>query len=207
MKGLTEKQQGILDFIEEFGRREGMAPTVYEIAEHFGIKPATSFAHLRALQRKGYIDRTSKARSVTLLRSGSPKQASLTLSVPLLGRISAGVPLFAAENKEDTLQIDPAMLPFGIGGHRLFALRINGDSMKEAGVIDGDIIIAKEMNTPEIGEIVVALVENDEATVKYFYLADGKVELRPANKRYQSQFYEYDQIQVQGIVVSLYRKF
>ena len=99
------------------------------------------------------------------------------------------------------------MLPFGIGGHRLFALRINCDSMKEAGVIDGDIIIAKEMNTPEIGEIVVALVENDEATVKYFYLAYGKVELRPANKRYQSQFYEYDQIQVQGIVVSLYRKF
>ena len=81
MKGLTEKQQNILDFITEFQSRQSMAPTVYEIADRFDIKPATAFAHLRALQRKGYIDRSSKARSVTLLRGNSPKHMSLSLNM------------------------------------------------------------------------------------------------------------------------------
>ncbi len=208
MKGLTDKQQAILDFIAEFSRREGMAPTVYEIADHFGIKPATSFAHLRALQRKGYIDRSSKARSVTLLRGDRPKHLSLTLSIPLLGRISAGLPLLAEENREEMIQIDPSMLPYGIGGHRLFALKVNGDSMKDAGILDGDVIISKESATPEIGDIVVALVDCDETTVKYFYLGDkGKAELRPANKRYSPQIYDLDKILIQGIVISLFRKF
>ncbi len=208
MKGLTVKQQRILDFIDEFSRREGMAPTVYEVADHFDIKPATAFAHLRALQRKGYIERSSKARSVTLVRGSRPKHLSLTLSIPLLGRISAGLPLFAEENREDTIQVDPSILPYGIGGHRLFALSVNGDSMKDAGILDGDTIIAKEMTTAEIGDIVVALVDGDEATVKYFYLSDdGKVELRPANKRYSPQIYDLDKVQIQGIVISLFRKY
>jgi repressor LexA len=206
MKGLTTKQQNILDFIEEFQQRNGMSPTVYEIAEHFGIRSATAFAHLRALQQKGYIERSSKARSLTLKRSASPKHLSLTLSVPILGRISAGLPLLAEENIEDTLKMDPAMLPYGLGGHRLFGLRVTGESMIEAGINDGDVVIAKEDHTAEVGDIVIAIVE-DEATMKYFHLGDNQVELRPANSTMNSQYYNYDQVGIQGKVVALYRTY
>ncbi|MBQ9446172.1 MAG: hypothetical protein IJU61_06240, partial [Victivallales bacterium] len=87
MKGLTDKQQEILDFISEFTRQEGMSPTIYEISTHFEIKSATAFAHVRSLQRKGYVNRSSKARSLTLLNAERPKHFSLSLSVPILGRI------------------------------------------------------------------------------------------------------------------------
>jgi len=206
MKGLTDRQQAILDFIEEFSRTENMAPTVYEIASKFEIKPATAFAHLRALQRKGYVDRSSKARSLTLLRPSSPKHVSLNLSIPILGRISAGLPLLAEENIEESIQLDPRVLPKGIGGHRLFGLRVNGQSMKDAGILHGDLIVAKEMHSPQIGDAVVALV-GDEATVKHFYINDEKLELRPANKDFKSQFYALDEVQIQGIVIALYRTY
>ena len=112
MKGLTVKQQEILDFVDRFMRHEGMAPTVYEIADYFKIKSATAFAHLRALQRKGYVNRSSKARSLTLVRaSDSPRHMSLTLSIPLLGRISAGLPLLAEEQIEGHMHFDPKLLP------------------------------------------------------------------------------------------------
>lgn len=206
MKGLTQKQQDILDFIDEFNRRQGMAPTVYEIADHFNVKSATAFAHLRALQRKGYVERSSKAGSLTLMRGSSPKHLSLTLSVPILGRISAGMPLMAEENIEEIVQMDPGLLSWGTGGHRLFGLRVGGDSMVEKGIMDKDVIIAKEQSTAQIGDIVVALVDG-EATVKSFYLFDGQVELRPANPAYQSQVHAVGEVLVQGVVIAMYRMY
>ena len=206
VKGLTKKQQEILDFIEEFIRGEGMAPTVYEIADHFGIKSATAFAHLRALQRKGYVSRSSKARSLTLLRSERPKHVSLTLSIPVLGRISAGVPLLAEEQVESTIKFDPALLPRGAGGHKIFGLRVFGDSMRDLGILDGDIVISKQSSTPALGDIVVALVEN-ETTVKSLYVKGDRVELRPANPAFDSQFYPMDKVQIQGIVIALHRTY
>ena len=204
MKGLTAKQQQLLDFIEAFSNREGMAPTVNEIAEHFDIKAATAFAHLRALQRKGYVSRSSKARSLTLLRSDRPRHMSLTLSIPVLGRISAGMPLLAEEHVETTVQFDPKLLPRGAGGHRLFGLRVFGESMKDAGILDGDIVIAQQTEQASIGDVVVALVEN-ETTVKYLYIQDTGVELRPANPEYASQIYPLDKVFIQGVVVALQR--
>ncbi len=206
MKGLTKKQQEMLDFIDQFIRREGMAPTVYEVADYFDIKSATAFAHLRALQRKGYVTRSSKARSLTLLRSDSPKHLSLTLSIPVLGRISAGMPLLAEEQIECTIQFDPTLLPRGSGGHKVFGLRIFGDSMRDLGILDGDIVVAKQLSTPNIGDIVIALVDN-ETTVKSFYIKDGQAELRPANPAYKSQLYPLDKVFIQGIVVALQRTF
>jgi len=206
MKGLTTKQQEILDFIDLFSRREGMAPTVYEIADDFGIKSATAFAHLRALQRKGYVTRTSKARSLSLVHSDRPSHLSLTLSIPVLGRISAGVPLLAEEQIESTIQFDPGMLPRGAGGHKLFALKVTGDSMRGLGILDGDIVIAKQVDSPAIGDIIVALVEN-ETTVKSLYVKEGKIELRPANPDYKSQFYAPDKLFVQGVVIGLHRTY
>ena len=208
MRGLTDKQQEILDFIEDFTRREGMSPTVYEVGEYFKIRTPTAFAHIRALQKKGYVDRSSKARSLTLLRGSSPKHMSLTLSIPLLGRISAGLPLFAEENKKATIHVDPGLIARGTGGHRLFGLEVVGMSMQDAGILDGDTLIIKESKIAELGDIVIALVDKTEATCKYFYHAeDQQIELRPANDDFKSQFYNYDEVEIQGVLVGLNRRY
>ncbi|NLG14191.1 MAG: transcriptional repressor LexA [Lentisphaerae bacterium] len=206
MKGLTDRQQEILDFISEFTRQEGMAPTNSEIAHRFDIKSATAFAHVKALERKGYVTRSSKARSLSVLHADRPKHLSLTLSVPILGRISAGVPLLAEENIERKIQVDPAMLPRGLGGHKLFGLIVQGDSMKDMGIYEGDIVIAKKVEQASIGDIVIAIVEGGETTIKSLYLSDSmQYELRPANKEYRSRYYDYDKLAIQGVVVALQR--
>lgn len=204
MKGLTDKQQEILDYIGQFSRREGMAPTVYEIGDYFSIKSATAFAHLRALQRKGYITRSSKARSLSLLHAEKGHNRSFLLDVPVVGRVSAGAPLLAEEQIESHLQFDPAMLPRGTGGHKVFGLRIFGDSMRDLGILDGDIVIVKQVGSANIGDIVVALV-GTETTVKSLYLKDGKVELRPANPSFKPQFYTPEKVFIQGVVIGLQR--
>ncbi len=207
MRGLTAKQREILVFIEDFVHHQGMAPTVSEIAEHLRIKQATAFAHLRALQRKGYVDRSSKARSLTLLRSSVPRHMSLTLSIPVLGRISAGLPLLAEENRESIIQFDPSLLPRDAGGHHLFGLRVHGESMRDLGILDGDIVVAKHVSTASVGDIVVALVEGTETTVKSLYVKDRQIELRPANPQFSSQLYAPDQVLIQGVVVALNRTY
>ena len=205
---LTQKQQYILNFIDEFSRRERMSPTIDEIAKQFQVTTTTVFAHLRALQRKGFVDRSSKARSLSLTRSSSPRHLSANLSIPILGRISAGLPLLAEQNIDETIHMDPSMLPWGISGQRLFGLRIDGESMRDKGMLDGDIIIAKEQSSAQIGNIVIALVTtHNEATVKSFYLSNHKIELRPANADFESQFYDFDDVILQGVVIALYRKY
>ena len=204
MKGLTETQQDILDFVSEFSHREGMAPTVSEISEHFGIKAATAFAHLRALQRKGYVNRSSKARSLSLTQAEKPKHYSLTISVPVLGRISAGVPFMAEQHVERHIQIDPRTLPARVSSCKLFALQVTGESMRDLGILDGDLVIAKATEEAEIGNIIVAMVDN-ETTVKSLYLTNNQWELRPANKDFKSRFVPLEQLNIQGVVVALQR--
>jgi len=207
MKGLTSKQEEILQFIEDFINTKGMSPTVYEIGDHFNIKSATSFAHIRALQRKGYLTRSSKARSIALTRSTTmPKHLSLTLSVPVLGRISAGMPLMAEEHVENTIQFDPKLLPPSAGSEEIFALEVNGESMREAGILDGDYIVARTAQTARIGDIVVAMV-NGETTVKQLFIHQNQVELRPANAEFKTQFYGIDEVHIQGVVIALQRTF
>ena len=206
MKGLTDKQKEILDFVSEFSRREGMAPTIFEISERFKIKSATAFAHVRALQRKGFVNRSSKARSLTLSQEDKPRHFSLTLSVPVLGRISAGAPLFSEEHIERRLQIDPKTLPSKIGGQKLFALQVQGESMRDLGILDGDLLIAKQTDEASIGDIVVAMIDG-ETTVKSLYLNNDQWELRPANKDYKSRFVPLDQLTIQGVIIGLQRTY
>jgi repressor LexA len=206
MKGLTEKQQSMLDYIAYFMQTESMAPTVYELAEHFNIKSATALAHLRALQRKGYVNRSSKARSLTLVHAPTPKQDELILRVPLLGRVSAGIPLLAEQQVEGDVVVDPATLPRGAGGHRLFSLRVSGESMRDAGILDGDIVVAKQTSQASIGDVVVAMVDG-ETTVKWLYVDGRTVELRPANPNYQSLYYPLDKVAIQGVVIALQRTY
>ena len=206
MKGLTDKQQAMLDQIASFMRTEGMAPTVYELAEHFGIKSATALAHLRALQRKGYVTRSSKARSLSLVHAPAPERDELVLRVPVVGRVSAGVPLMAEQQVEGELRLDPSTLGTGAGGHSLFALKVHGDSMRDAGILDGDIVVAKQTHQAGIGDVVVAMVD-EETTVKTLYVDGRTVELRPANPAYHSLFLPLDKVAIQGVVIALQRTY
>ena len=207
MKGLTDKQRNLLDFIETFSSDEGMAPTVYEIADHFGIKTSTVFAHIQALQKKGFLTRSSKARSIALAKKVKKTKTSHAhiVEIPLIGRICAGMPADSPEYREGTVSCDSAFLKGNIS--KLFALKVNGESMREVGILDGDVVIVQQTHTIRRGDVVVAMVDN-ETTVKSYYPApDSRVELRPANMEFTSQFYPVENVSIQGKVVSLQRQY
>ena len=210
MRGLTEKQREILNFIEDFQDRAGMPPTVQEIADHFKVKSSTIFAHLRALQRKNQLERSSKARSISLTRQRMPlsRMPSGIWTIPLLGRVSAGVPAESLEYMEAEWRI-PAGFAGRTSPEKLFALRIQGESMRDLGMFEGDVVIVAPVeNTLRPGDIVVALVQGGETTVKsYFPAAGDTVELRPANPAYLPQYYAADQVKIQGRVIALQRKY
>ena len=209
MKGLTAKQRDFLNFIKRFSAEEGMAPTVYEIADEFGIKTSTVFAHLQALQKKGYLTRSSKARSIALSKNvvsikDDPEGGAL-VKIPLIGRVCAGLPADSPELQEGTVSCDPAFLNGDVS--RLFALKIAGESMRDLGILDGDVVIVRQTHNIRRGDIVVALVDN-ETTVKSFFPApDSKIELRPANADFKSQFYPVENVSIQGKIVSLQRQY
>ncbi len=206
MRGLTDKQRDILDFIEDFTLTEGMAPTVYEIAEHYDIKTSTVFAHLKSLQKKGFLQRSSKARSISLTQPRrGVRHVSFVLPVPLLGRISAGLPLDSPALREGEVYCDMNLLG-NVRARELFALKIDGESMKDAGILDGDTVIVHQTSDLRPGDIVVALVE-DETTVKKFYPRKGNIELHPANPEFKIQQYKPEQVSVQGKVLALQRSF
>jgi repressor LexA len=162
------------------------------------------------LQKKGFLTRSSKARSIALSKKlaktkKSVQDVSPVVEVPLIGRICAGLPADSPEHQEGTVLCDPAFLKGTISS--LFALMITGESMRDAGILDGDIVIVRQTHNIRRGDIVVALVDN-ETTVKYYYPAAGaKIELRPANPDFNSQFYPVEDVTIQGKVVSLQRQY
>ena len=210
MKNLTDKQKNILEFIEEFLDREGMAPTVYEIADNFNIKTSTVFAHLRALQRKKQLSRSSKARSISLTHRtrGAHVLPHGALLIPLLGRVNAGLPAESLQYKEDDICI-PASLLDDCPPEQAFALRIQGESMRDLGIYDGDVVIVAQSNSkPRSGDIVVALLQGGEVTVKsYFSKPGNRIELRPANSEYRVQNYPASEVTIQGRVIGLLRRY
>jgi len=207
MKALTEKQKNMLDYIEDFIEQEGMAPTVYEIADFFSIKTSTVFAHLRALQRKSHITRTSKARSISVKGSKSkPKHMSFLLPIPLFGRINAGSPADNLECKEGEIFIDPAIVS-SKDATNVFALKVQGQSMRDLGIYEDDIIIVEKIDNVNPGDIVVALVQEETTVKSYFPLRGGRVELRPANNEFNTQVYPDAHVQIQGKVVGLQREY
>lgn len=231
---LTPKESRVLKFIEEFILRRGFAPTYQEIQSHFGFASINSIQnYIRQLSQKGYVNlpKSNSKRSLQVLRSSettrrhleelqpqSPSQntgssrASLlqaqgeTLSLPLMGRVAAGQPIERIEHDE-FIDVPPSMVR---NAAKTFALKVEGDSMIEDGILDGDIILVQEQNQANNGEIVVAVVD-EEATVKRFYLdssqAKPRVELRPANSKMQSMWFSYEQVGLRGVVVGLIRNF
>ena len=204
MKDLTEKQQAILNFIEESIRSQGYPPTIREIGDTFEITAKGAYDHLKAIEKKGYIKCVkNRSRAIELLRTsagGEPMTLEQTVSVPLVGRVAAGLPILAQENIEEYLAFPRNLVPDG----GVFALRVAGDSMIEAGIHNGDIAVIQKADQAENGEIVVALIE-DEATLKYFYKEKKRVRLEPANQAYKPIF--ATDVMIIGKLVGLYRQF
>jgi len=180
VKQLTERQQEVLEIIRRYLMKNGQSPTVREIARELRVRSTcTVHKHLAALEKKGFITKIKYGyRSIELPGEYSPKQTKFT-PVPLLGRVAAGQPLLAAENIDGFLPI-PADMAQGEG---LFALKVRGDSMRDAGIFDGDIIVAHQQSTADNGDIVVALLD-EEATVKRFFREPDHVRLEPENPEY-----------------------
>ncbi len=204
MKDLTEKQQAILKFIETYIQDQGYPPTIREIGEKFSITAKGAYDHLKAIEKKGYIKcEKNRSRAIEMLKTSAgsaPMATGRIVNIPLLGRVAAGAPILAEENIEEYLAFPRAMIPKEEG---VFALRVAGDSMKEAGIFDGDVALIQKQSVAENGDIVVALID-DEATLKYFYREKKRIRLQPANKAYKPIFVN-DAIVV-GKLVGVYRQ-
>jgi repressor LexA len=162
---LTDRQREVLDFIQSFTETHGVPPTVREIGARFHVTPRAAFDHLRALERKGYLRRrTTEGRTSRALTLNIPV-AKAAREVPILGRIAAGAPLLAEENREGTLPLDPSFV--GGRGDDVFSLRVRGESMINAHIVEGDLVLVRRQDHAQPGDIVVALVDG-EATVKRF---------------------------------------
>jgi len=204
MKKLTERQKAILDFIRETIKDRGAPPTLREIGAHFKISSTNGVrSFLSALEKKGYIKRHSYQSRGIELAEGAKTTASFN-SIPIVGRVAAGEPILAEENIEGRIGIDLDLL----GDEDLFALRVQGDSMIEAGIHNGDLVFARRQPIAERGEIVVAII-GDEATVKYFYPENGRVRLEPANPSFRTLVIERRTpgFSIAGKVVGVFRKY
>ncbi|MDP2273563.1 MAG: transcriptional repressor LexA [Archangium sp.] len=216
MEDITDRQKEILTFIQRTTEDRGFPPTIREIGEEMDIRSTNGVNdHLKALERKGFLTRgeqqsrslvpTKRARMI--LGLGSKKNSDPTmLEIPLLGRVAAGAPLLAQENVEDTVRIDSFLL--GGNGKEVFALRVKGNSMIDDGIHDGDFIFVKKAPSAAVGEIVVALIE-DEATVKRYFPEGDRIRFQPANKDMQPIYVaksEFRQTMILGRVVGVYRK-
>jgi len=179
MRELTDRQHEILKFIQSFSASHGLPPTVREIGERFRITPRAAFDHLRALERKGMLQRRTGPRrtSRALAPVGRPAAGPVFRAIPVLGRIAAGEPLLAAENLEGDLPVAASALP--AGGEDVFALRVRGDSMIEAHICDGDLVLVRRQASAQPNDIVAAMVDGEAATVKRFHQQDALVVLKP----------------------------
>lgn len=220
---LTQRQQEVLSFIATRTEKDGFPPTIREIGDHLGIGSTNGVNdHLKALERKGYLQRSlGKSRGLFVVPSPgggrrAVRQAQLmsfrdtvleeSIEIPIKGRIAAGEPILAVEQKDDTVRIDR----FFLGKDRdVFALRVVGESMIEDGIHDGDFIFVRKQQTAPRGSIVVAMIEG-EATVKRFFHEGDRVRFQPSNSAMKPIYVkasEFRETQIVGIVVGIYRTF
>jgi repressor LexA len=176
MRELTSRQREVLEFIRNFTARHGVPPTVREIGETFRVTPRAAFDHLRALERKGMLQRRASAGRTSRALMASDSAPGGYRRVPVLGRIAAGSPLLAEENREGDVPIAATALPGG--GDEVFALRVRGDSMILAHIVDGDLVLVRRQDAAQPNDIVVAMVDA-EATVKRFQRDGDRVVLKP----------------------------
>lgn len=200
---LTKRQSQILDFIRAEVHRRGFPPSVREIGEAVGLSSSsTVHSHLAALEAKGFVRRDpSKPRALEVLDYRDTNRAvdyGSIHAVPIVGAVAAGLPILAAENIESTMS-----LPSELAGESTFILRVKGDSMIEAGILDGDFVVVRQQETANNGEIVVAMID-DAATVKRFFRESDRIRLQPENAAMEPIFSR--DVTVLGKVVALFRR-
>jgi repressor LexA len=205
MTFLTERQKEILEFVHDYRRERGIAPTHREICERFGYSSyGTVYKHLKLLQEKGFLKREwNQKRGIELLRSMPSLGTAGERELPFFGRIAAGKPIEAMQDGEKVTV--PGHLLSARGGDH-YVLRVVGDSMIDEGIHDGDFVVVLRRDVVEPGEMVVALI-GDEATLKRFYPEGPMVRLQPSNPAVQPIRVPARDVRVQGVVVGLMRKF
>jgi repressor LexA len=195
---LTRRQLEIVDFIREYRQRNRISPTLDEIAKQFEVSKITIFEHVEALKKKGVLRKArNHARSIELIGG---EAGSETLTIPLLGTVSAGKPIEAIENAEAFSLA--SLVP---QGRDCFALRVQGDSMVDDHILDGDVIIIEKRAQARNGEVVVALLEGGDATVKRFFREGDRVRLEPS--RSEAPPVQVDKVHIQGVVVGVIRRY
>jgi repressor LexA len=204
---LTARQQQVLEFIDVEVRRRGYPPSVREIGEAVGLSSSsTVHAHLGALQDKGYLRRDpTKPRAIEICYepdSGAVVDRRPVRHVPLVGDVAAGTGTLAAENIEETMPLPEDLT----GDGQLFMLRVRGESMIDAGIFDRDYVVVRQQETADNGDIVVAGIPGEEATVKTFVAKRGKIILRPANEVLEDMVFDPSEITIYGKVVTVLRK-
>lgn len=199
---LTPKQKQILDYIEKFIEDNGYSPSYREIAENFAFSSVATVAeHIENLRLKGYLSseagyRSLQVKEVSVESSSNPFEF---LTIPLLGAIQAGKPIEAVKTSE-TLEIPRDMM-----ARNAFALKVKGDSMIDDGILEGDYVVVEPCQSPKNGDIIVALIDKDDVTLKRFYREKDHIRLQPANKKYQP--IRVKKITIQGKVRGVIRKF
>jgi len=202
MEELTPKQKQLLDLLSHEIQQKGLPPSLSEIATALKLKSKNAVAKLlRILEDKSYIRRSGKARGIEVLNpEGEPLGRGL-MSVPLIGRITAGMPMLAEEQIEDWLNLPASLIK---GRKDVFLLRVQGMSMKDAGILDKDLVIVKQQKLADLNDIVVALLD-DEATVKRLVKKDGRFYLKAENKEYPNIYPEHEW-SIQGKVIGVIRR-
>jgi repressor LexA len=210
---LTERQRLVLEFIGHSIEERGYPPTLREIGQHLGIRSTNGVNdHLKALEKKGFLKREDlKSRALRIQPSAAPTVSTGNgsgvemIDVPLVGRVAAGQPILAVEQAEDTVRVDR----FFLGAHReVFALRVKGESMIEAGIFDGDFIFVRKQAVASRGDIVVAMIEG-EATVKYYFPESDQIVFKPANQAMRPivvRRRDWKSVDLLGVVIGVYRR-
>ncbi|WP_419663380.1 LexA3: lexA repressor, involved in SOS response [Desulfosarcina variabilis str. Montpellier] len=201
---LTPGQQRLFDYLKKTIEGTGSTPSLRQAAGDLGISHAAVSQGLKMLEQKGVLKRQGRySRTIHLIGPTGDKAAlQRWREVPVVGRITAGLPLYAQQEWEGSLVLDSDLYR----GRNLFALRVQGDSMRGAGILDGDLAICTPRQYAQNGEIIVALIHEQEATVKRFFLHRDHVELRPENPNYPVMRYGFDEVLVQGKVIGIQRK-
>lgn len=212
MQGLTARQEQVLAFIRESILQRGYPPTLREIGAHMGIRSTNGVNdHLRALERKGYLSREDmksralRPKDLDLRPKKKADEPDDVVAIPILGRVAAGLPLYAEEHLVETVNVDRGMVP---KSGEIFGLRVTGDSMIDAGIMNGDYVFVRKQSTAERGDIVVALI-GDEATVKRYYPERDYIRFQPENEGMAPilvRSTDFKPTMLLGVVAGVYRR-
>lgn len=201
---LTEKQRQFFEYMSERLAGSGRVPTLRQAAVDLGVSPTAVAQLMHQLEKKGVLERQGRyGRTIRLCQEDSRAQGSARRGreLPIIGQVTAGLPMYAQQEWDGTVLVDPEIFT----GDRLFCLRIKGQSMQGAGILDGDLVVCEPRQYAENGEIVAVLIKDEEATVKRFFLHSDHIELHPANAAFSVMCYPFSDVLIQGKVVGVIR--